>query len=161
MALAKLILDWMVAEDRTVGHLADKADLDAAALVDLIVGDAAPDADAVAALARATGLSAEDLTRDTKASPDAGSRDPARGYSVPQVAALWGVSPDTIRKEVQRGTLMHMVLADRVIRIPRSAIEARLVGPKNEPARPAADPAPPPKPRRRSQRVDARQLPLS
>ena len=126
MTLSKILLTWMVTEDRTPSYLADKAKSDVIRMVDLIAGDAIPGADEIAALARATGLPVEDLSRETQGSPDAGSPDPLRCYTVAEAAALLGIGADTVRKEIKGGSIAHVVLGERATRIPRWALEKRL-----------------------------------
>ena len=67
MALGKMILTWIHHEERTVGYVAKQSDIAAHRLIDLIAGDAAPDADEIDALARATGLPVQEaLARDSR-----------------------------------------------------------------------------------------------
>ena len=82
------------------------------------------------ALSALTGIPAEDLQRS---GPDRGSAadlDPLRCYTVAEVAALMGVSADTVRAEMKSGTLEHVVIGARAHRIPRAALERRLTTPE-------------------------------
>lgn len=159
--LGNTILAWMHDDERTVGYLAKRSGIAADRLIDLMTGNGTPDTDEIAALAQTTGLSVEDLRHDAEASRHDTPIDPLRCYTVVQASALLGVSPDTVRKETRDGTLRHVVLGQRSIRIPRRAIEERLSPPGNQLAPPATHPAPPPQPQRSSPCAQARQLPLS
>ena len=158
--MGKTILAWMHDEDRTVGHLARRSGIPADRLIELLAG-AELTGDEALALANLTGMPVEELRDNSSVTESGRSADPLRCYTVAEASALLGVSPDTIRKEISQGTLAHVVLGQRSIRIPRRAIEERLSPPWNQPTRPAVDPAPPPQPQRSSPRAQARQLPLS
>jgi excisionase family DNA binding protein len=47
---------------------------------------------------------------------------PRRCYSVTETAAMVGVHPDTVRKEINRGNILKIRLADRIL-IPASEVD--------------------------------------
>ena len=162
MGLGRVILTWMVTEDRALSYLADKTDLDVMRLVDLIVGDGAPETHELGALAAAVGVAEDDLRRaGTQHGAAAAPLEPLRCYTVGEVAAILQVSEDTVRKEIRTGALAHVLLGDRVIRIPRCALEARLARSPDVARGPVAGPGPPSRAKRASTPSEPRQLLLS
>ena len=121
------LIRWMYEEEHSVGYVARRSGIAAARLIELLAG-AGPTGDEVSALANLTGMKVDELQVDAPASASGTSTDPLHCYTVAEAAALLQVSPDTVRKEVKAGTLHHVVLGERALRIPRYAIEDRLGG---------------------------------
>ena len=123
----KRMLTLMHEEDRTVAYLARRTSIDPGRLINVMV-DAEPTDAEVAALSAATGVPTEELieTGDYPSST-AAALDPLRCYTVAEAAALMGVSPDTVRGEIKDGALEHVAIGARAHRIPRWALEQRLM----------------------------------
>ena len=128
----KSLVQWMHEEERTVSYVAGRSGIDSGRVIDLIAGAALTDEEVVA-LARLTGIPADELrghVPDRAVGGDA--LDPLRCYTVAEAAAIMGVSQDTVRAEMKDGVLEHVVIGARVQRIPRWALERRLMGPKGD-----------------------------
>ena len=126
----RTLLGWMHKEERTVGYVARRSSIDPGRFIDLIVGTAPTD-DEVAALVTATGISAAELRgHDPDCTPSGECLDPLRCYTVAEAAAIMHVSTDTVRAEMRDGVLEHVVIGTRARRIPRWALERRLMGQK-------------------------------
>lgn len=127
--LGALLLGWMEEQERTVGFLCRKSGLTIDELIALITGAVAPTDTVLAALAEATGVPLERL-QTSAADVEVGERklDPLHCLTVKQVAALLQVSEDTVRAEIDAGTLGSITVGQRVKRIPREALDARLAG---------------------------------
>ncbi len=123
----KRMLTWMHEEDRTVAYLARRTGVDPGRLINVMV-DAEPTDAEVAALSAATGVPTEELM-EAAADPSstAAALDPLRCYTVAEAAALMGVSADTVRAEVKAGVLDCVVIGAQAHRIPRWALEQRLM----------------------------------
>ena len=136
----KNLLYWMRDEDRSIGYVAHRSGIDAGRVIDLIAG-AAPTDDEVAALSVLTGVPADELRgRDPDRAQGGDAFDPLRCYTVAGAAALMGVSPDTVRGEIKSGDLAHVVIGARAHRIPRWALEQRLLLPEKARDGPGAGP---------------------
>ena len=124
------LLYWMHTEERTVGYVARRSGIDPGRLIDLIAGSAPTDEE-VAALATATGISAAELRgHDPDCTPSGECLDPLHCYTVAEAAAIMHVSTDTVRAEMREGILEHVVIGAKAQRIPRWALERRLMGQK-------------------------------
>ncbi len=124
------LLAWMHTEDRTIQYVASRSGIDPVRLIKLIAG-ASPTDDELVALSALAGIPAEDLRgRGSDRASDGDRLDPLRCYTVAEVAALMGVSADTVRAEMKSGTLEHVVVGARAHRIPRAALERRLTTPE-------------------------------
>ena len=129
MSITRL-LHWMQDEDRSVAYLARKSEIDAGRLIDVIAGSAPTDEE-VAALATSTGISTAELRgHDPDCTPSGECLDPLRCYTVAEAAAIMHVSTDTVRAEMREGILEHVVIGAKAQRIPRWALERRLMGQK-------------------------------
>jgi hypothetical protein len=53
---------------------------------------------------------------------------PRRCYSITETAAMIGVHPDTLRKEINRGNILKIKIADRIL-IPASEVDRLCGGP--------------------------------
>lgn len=125
MALGTITLTWMIEQDRTIGYVSKQSGIDPERLINLITG-AEPTPDEAAALATVTDIPVDELaSRASPAQPNA-AIDPYQCYTVAEAARLLGVGPDTVRKELKQGTLEHVVLGERALRIPRRALARRL-----------------------------------
>ena len=124
--LGRSILTWMTEEDRTIGYVSRASDIDPGRLVDVLSGKARPTDVELNGLSRATGLPVEDLQTEAQAADVGVSTDPLRCYTVAEAALIMHVSQDTVRKEAREGTLAHVILGERALRIPRLALERRL-----------------------------------
>ena len=123
----RTVLTWMHEEDRTVAYLARQTGIEPGRLID-VMADTEPTDDEVTALSEAIGIPAGDLRGGEHT--DADLFDPLRCYTVAETAAIMGVSQDTVRSEMRDGTLEHVVIGARSHRIPRWALERRLMGRK-------------------------------
>ena len=125
--LGKQLLQWLYGQDRTPGFLCRTAGVDPDDLIDLIVGAAAPGEDTLARLAEATELPLDQLQQAAadQAVSECGP-DPLRCYKVNEVAARMGVSPDTVRSEMDSGALGYIIVGQRARRIPHQALDERL-----------------------------------
>ena len=118
---------WMYHDKRGPDYLCERAGLDCDELFALIVGAAAPGEDTLNRLAEATGLPLDQL--QTSAADSAVGEvgpDPWRCYKVNEVADRMGVGPDTVRSEMDSGALGHIIVGQRLRRIPHQALEERL-----------------------------------
>ena len=124
------LLGWMHKEERTVGYVARRSGIDPGRLIDLFAGSTPTDEE-VAALVELAGIQAEELRgQDPDRTQREESADPLRCYTVAEAAAIMSVSADTVRLEMGAGTLEHVVIGARARRIPRWALERRLMGQK-------------------------------
>ena len=124
------LLGWMHKEERTVGYVARRSGIDPGRLLDLFAGSAPTDEE-VAALVELAGIQAEDLRgEDPDRTQREESADPLRCYTVAEAAAIMHVSTDTVRAEMRDRALEHVVIGARARRIPRWALERRLMGQK-------------------------------
>ena len=107
--------------------MARQADVDPEILIKLIAGETTADMTALIALERAMCLPEGDLQREPQSANDECSHlDPLRCYTVKQVAERMGVSPDTVRSEMETGALGSITVGQRAKRIPHEAFEHRL-----------------------------------
>ena len=122
------VLTWLAQEERTIPYLARWCDVNVEALVAFLAGSGAGDTEMLASLESALGLPEGELQRndDDVAGLQPTDGDPLRCYTVDDVAARMQVHPDTVRKEIRVGTLKTIRVGDRGVRIPHSALEARL-----------------------------------
>ena len=124
----KKLLCWMNDEEHSIGYVARRSGIDASRVIDLIAG-AAPTDDEVSALAALTGAAADELWgHGPDCGPGGETLDPLHCYTVAEAAAIMHVSQDTVRAELKDGTLEHVVIGARAHRIPRWALERRLMG---------------------------------
>lgn len=125
--LGRFLISWMYEQERTPVYLCREAGVDPDKLIDLIVGAAAPGEDTLNRLAEATGLPLDQL-RQAAADQAAGTRedDPLRCFRVRDVAQILQVSEDTVRAEMDSGSLGSVTFGQRVKRVPREALEQRL-----------------------------------
>lgn len=120
------ILRWMSEQDRTLGYVSTRSGIDPHRLIDLITGAVHPTDDEVAALARATMLSVEDLQRAIDTRDEAETHEEEVCYTVAQVARLLHVSTDVVRAEIKAGTLGCVIIGAKLQRIPAEALAERL-----------------------------------
>ena len=125
--LGRIILDWMVENHQSLRDMTLKCGLHADRLFALITGDAMPwGPPELNALARAMGLSPDDLRRGRGQGNDTSAED---GYlchfTVSEVAALVGVSEETILEEIGAGKLDTVSNGERPVLIPRAALVER------------------------------------
>lgn len=125
---AKILLKWLDEHDRPISYLARKCEVDTGRLINLLCGDAHADDAELRALSDANGVPTDDLQRAADAVTRSAATHPCQCYSVAEVAKILKVSSDTVRKELKDGTLRHIVIGDRVQRIPLSALEQRVSG---------------------------------
>ena len=121
------LLRWMHDEEHSVGYVARKSGIDADRLIDLITG-AELTPDEVFALATLTGLRADDFSGSGQSTASGTPVDPLRCYTIAEAAAIMRVSQDTVRAEMKGDTLAYVVIGARAYRIPRWALEKRLMG---------------------------------
>ena len=125
MTISEATLHWMDEHDRPLGYLARQCGMDAERLISLITGHSAPTNEELAVLASAVEVEADELAH-SDASPALGDTHPLRCYTVREVAALLGVSTDTVRKEMDRGALGYIVVGERAMRIPHAELQRRV-----------------------------------
>ena len=119
-SIGVIILRWIYSEDRTLAFLATAASIDADNTINIITGAVAPSTEQLDAIALATGLDHDQLQQAAAAwSPP----HQLRAFTVAQAAHLLQVSEDTVRREIVRGRLGHVVIGERLQRIPWSALE--------------------------------------
>ena len=115
-----IILRWLHDQDRALAFLASTAAIDADDIISIITNAIAPSTEQLDALAATTGLDQEQLQQAAAAwSPP----NQLRAFTVAQAAQLLQVSDDTVRREIARGHLGHVVIGERLQRIPWSALE--------------------------------------
>ena len=123
----KIILMWMVENDRSFGYLCGKAGLSPECLVNLITGYAMPIPQELAALEQAMDLPAGQLLRSNALNvTTAYAPDPLRCFTVREVAERMKVHEGTVRKEMEQGILGWILVGERARRIPEQALEERL-----------------------------------
>ena len=87
--VGKMVLKWLVDQDRTVGYLARQAGVDADALVHVITGETPADAQDLRALEDAMGLPEGELQQATDVGPSPEERpDPLICFTVKDVALM-------------------------------------------------------------------------
>ena len=119
-SVGAVILRWLHDQDRTLAFLASTAAIDADDTIDIITGAITPSTDQLHGIALATGLDQDQLQHAAAAwSPP----HQLRAFTVAQAAQLLQVSDDTVRREIARGRLGHVVIGERLQRIPWSALE--------------------------------------
>ena len=121
-----MVLAWLAEEERSIPYLAKSSGTTVEELIAFLAGSGAGDTEMLAALELALGLPEGDLQRDDDVAGSQSIDDPLRCYTVDDVAARMQVHPDTVRKEIRVGTLKTIRVGDRGVRIPHSALEARL-----------------------------------
>lgn len=123
---AQKVLEWMAEEDRTLAYLARQSGVSVDRLVAVLAGRAERDPELLAALEQVMGLDEGDLLPDPAQGTDPDVAAHLRCFTIEEVADRIRVRPDTVRKEIRAGRLRHIVVGDRGIRIPHSALEERL-----------------------------------
>ena len=136
------LLEWMHLEERTVGYVASRSGIEVGRLIQLVSG-AGPSGDELSALSAVTGIPAEALGERGGSRPCSVDFDPLRCYSVAEVADIMAVSKDTVRAEMKTGALEYVLIGARVQRIPRAALERRLMSPQADRDPPASAPPEP------------------
>ena len=121
--IGRPFVEWMRAEDRTIGYTARQCEMDETRLVDLLVGHADPTNEELLALAEVTGVSVDDLRGAADATPAATAAGPREWFSVREAAEHLGVSEDTIYAMTKAGTLRYAVVGQRLKRIHRQDME--------------------------------------
>ena len=121
-----MVLTWLAQEERTIPYLARVCGATVEALVAFLAGSGAGDTEMLATLESALGLPEGELQRNVVVVALQSIDDPLRCYTVDEVAARMRVHPDTVRKEIRTGILKTIRVGDRGVRIPHTALEARL-----------------------------------
>ena len=122
-SVGAIILRWLHDQDRTLAFLVSAASIDVDDIIAIITGAIAPTDEQLSGVALATGLDQGHLQEAAAAwSPP----HQLRAFTVAQAAQLLQVSDDTVRREMSRGRLGHVVIGERLQRIPWSALEELL-----------------------------------